>query len=161
MRRAIPAIIALAVVVAACGGAEIAERVLEGQEGVTDVEIDDDGELKIEVEGEDGDTSAVFGGGEMPADFPIPAPGGGDIQAVIESGTNSSVTIDYPEADFDALLAFYEDWISSNGLNVQSKSEINDPRLVNWLIEDGSTVYTIAISEGFGNTVVSLVVASN
>ncbi len=68
---------------AACSpGEELTEQIAESQEGVGDVEIDEDsGEVSVESD----EGSATFGGGELPDDFPIDMPEGGEVQSVIET----------------------------------------------------------------------------
>ena len=56
MKRNTIAFTAIFLAIAACSpGGGLAEQILEGQEGIENVEIDEStGEVKIEVEGEDG-----------------------------------------------------------------------------------------------------------
>ena len=83
---------ALVVTLAACSSTTVTEQILEGQEGVGNVEIDEeDGNVKIEIESEDGEASVVIGGGEVPDGFPIPIADGGTVMAVGEQGSEATV----------------------------------------------------------------------
>ncbi|MDJ0771199.1 MAG: hypothetical protein QNJ12_20595 [Ilumatobacter sp.] len=61
----------------------------------------------------DSSGSADTGGG----DFPIPAPDGLILDALVDAGIpmDSQRQLYYPNDDFDRLVAFYDDWISQNG----------------------------------------------
>ena len=162
MKRTAIAITALFFVVAACSPGEgLAEQILESQEGIDNVEINEDtGEVKIEVEGEDGD-SVVIGGGDIPDGFPIDVPGGGEVQAVLQSGTDATVSLMFDVTDFDTVIAFYENWIEKTGSEVVNKFESAAPKSVAWTLEDGSSSYTISVSEAGGQTIVSLFVTKS
>jgi hypothetical protein len=146
-----------ALALAACGGDEIAEQIIESQDGVGDIEIDqNDGTVAITIQGDDGEDSvAVFGGGEVPSDFPIPVPGGGDVGAIIETEGNTSLTLVYPMSEFDTLSQFYENWANDAG-EVQFSTASSDPRLSSWVVQSGTANYTVTVSEGNDRTVVSL-----
>jgi len=132
---------------AACSpGGTLAEQVLESQEGIENVEIDEDtGEVKIEVEGEDGGSLSV-GGGEVPDDFPIPIPDGGEIRAVFETEDEANVQASYGSGDFDAIKAFYEDWSASAG-EVQGTFETSDPPTFSVTVIDGDRSYSISVAQ--------------
>jgi hypothetical protein len=159
MKRAAISIAFLAILTTACSPSElIAEQILEGQEGIENVEIDEStGEVKIEVEGEDGG-SVVIGGGDIPDGFPIDVPSGGEVQAVLQSGTDATVSLMFDAADFDTVIAFYEDWIEKSGSDVINKFESSAPKAVAWTVEDGSASYNISVSEAGEQTIVSLFV---
>lgn len=152
--------VAALVALAACSpgemiGEEIAENILESQEGVGDVEIDTDSG-KIEVESEDG--SFTIGGGEIPDGFPIDVPGGGDVMSVIETEDGSSVSLLFPADEFDSLADFYEGWIEDSGLEISSTfNNSSDPRSMTWVVSvDDDTTYSIMVTEGDENAVVTL-----
>ncbi len=159
MKRIAMAITALFVVLTACSPGEgLAEQILENQEGIENVEINEDaGEVKIEVEGEDGG-SVVIGGGDIPDGFPVDMPGGGEVQAVFESDTDTTVAVMFDAADFDTVIAFYENWIEKTGSDVVNKFESSAPKATVWTLENGSDTYTISVSEAGEQTIVNLFV---
>jgi hypothetical protein len=162
MKRTFIATTAFILVIAACSPSElIAEQILEGQEGVDNVEIDSDtGEIKIEVEGEDGGSISI-GGGDVPSGFPIDIPGGGEVQAVLQAEGNTTVSLIFDSADFETISAFYESWVDGSGADVQNKFETSNPPSVAWTLEKGSDTYTISISEAGPQTIVSLFVTES
>lgn len=136
-RRLIIAISALALVVAACGGQsaeeELLEQILENSEGVSDIDIDTgggDGDFSITIEGEDGEGFTMsgsgddenfeytvegedgevmtVGGGEIPDSLNIPVPDGGDVTMSLVSGDDVNVALQYPQSEFDQIVAFYD-----------------------------------------------------
>lgn len=134
----------LTLAVTACSpGEELAERILESQEGVGDVEIDQDSG-QIRVEGEDGEGGSFsIGGGEVPDGFPIDIPGGGEVQSVVDTERESVVALHY-DGGFDDIKSFYEDWASSNG-EVVNTSETSNPPSASWIVEDGEAQYSINV----------------
>ena len=173
-----------ALTLTACSGTELTERIIEGQEGVGDVEIseddgtvemeimtedgdasivisEDDGTVEMEIVTEDGDASIVIGGGELPADFPIDVPVGGTVVSVMEAEGNTSVSLEYDDSEFASVVAFYENWVSNSGATVMSKTELSSPQVVSWLLESGDLMYNIVITEGAGQTLVTLFLTGN
>jgi hypothetical protein len=144
--KTITALAVLALALVACSpGEELAEQVLESEEGVGDVEIDaGSGEVRIEGEGEDGESFSI-GGGEIPDGFPIDVPGGGEVQSVVEQGDEALVAVRW-EDDFDSIASFYEDWVGSHG-EVVNKTEVSEPQSVSWTVEDGNQAYAITVSD--------------
>lgn len=144
--KTITALAVLALGLVACSpGEELAEQVLESEEGVEDIEIDaGSGEISVEGEGEDGESFSI-GGGEIPDGFPIDVPGGGEVQSVVEQGDEALVAVRW-EDDFDSIASFYEDWVSSHG-EVVNKTETSDPKSVSWSVEDGNRVYAITVAD--------------
>lgn len=142
--KTISALAVVALALTACSpGEELAEQLLESEEGVGDVEIDaGSGEFRVEGEDEDGGSFSI-GGGEIPDDFPIDVPDGGEVQSVVEDTSGSLVAVRY-EGGFDDIKDFYENWVDSNG-EVLNKSETTNPPSVSWLVEDGERSYSIAI----------------
>lgn len=127
--------------VSACSpGQEVAERILESQEGVGDVEIDEDAG-QVRIEGEDG--SLTVGGGEVPEGFPIAIPDNAVVQTVMEQGTEASVSLNIDD-DYESVRSFYEDWVDSRG-GVANAMETSDPPMITWGVEDGSRTMSITI----------------
>ncbi len=155
MRR-ITLIAVLAVVVSACGGIarnvaeNVAERVAEESGGVTDVDTGDgevtvevqdgeteativageeDGEFTVEIR-EDGETtgSGIIGGGDIPDDFPIPIPDGGDVRGVFQTTENGETTtvasVTYPADRWDEIVEFFQNWV--DGLPGDTLTAVRD-----------------------------------
>lgn len=137
-----------ALLIAACSSGDLAENIIESQEGIGDVKIDEsDGSVEIEVEDEDGNVTGVIGGGDMPDGFLIPAPAGGDVTSVFEAEDGTSVSLMYSGADFDDVAAFYEEWVDGSGLEVFNKLEISNPKSVAWSLRDGDAEHNVSITE--------------
>jgi hypothetical protein len=152
---------ALVMTLAACSPATLTEQILEGQEGVGNVEIDEeDGTVKIEIESEDGEASVVIGGGEVPDGFPIPIADGGTVTAVMEQQSDFSVSLSYDGSDYDRVKAFYEDWIDASGFEVVNKFETSAPKSISWGLEDGDASYNITMSGASEETFVILFVTN-
>ena len=159
MRRVVLASVVLTMVLAACGTA-ITEQIIEGQEGVGNVEIDENsGSVVIEFEDEEGESSGTFGGGEVPADFPVPVPGGGTVMGVFTTGGDTSLSLTYPSADFDSIKAVYENWAAGAGEEL-NKFESSSPPSVAWSIQDGDTNYNVSASDLGGEVIVTITVSS-
>ena len=138
-------------------GESIAEQILEGQEGITDVEIDEeDGTVKIE--GEDGDSSFSIGGGELPEGFPIDVMAGGSVEAVFEQLSGDTVSLTYTTG-YDDMAGFYQNWVSKSGFEETYKLESSDPKQINWGLADGNLFYGITVAEDLsgGATVILIV----
>jgi hypothetical protein len=145
---------------AACSGGDLAEEIIESQDGVGDVEIsENNGSVVIEVEDEEGDGSAVIGGGEVPADFPIPVPDGGDVAAVFTQGSDATVTLTYPASEYDSLVATYQDFVDGTGGEVNTFSSSN-PASVTWNVTVDNAYYNISVTEGDPDVTVYLVSSS-
>ena len=154
-RKLLVLVAATMLTLAACSpGEDLAEKIIESQEGVGDVEIDSDsGEVSVETD----EGSLTLGGGEIPADFPIPLPEGGDVVAVIEAAGNTTISLEY-DASIDSIVGCYQDWGDSSGLEVQGKFETSDPETISWSLADGDEYRTITVSEE-GDVVTVLVTA--
>ena len=165
MKRTAVIVSTLALLVAACSPSdvaeELAEQIAESQEGIENVEIDeDDGTIEFEIQDEEGDVTAVIGGGDIPDGFPIPVPGGGEVMAVVQQGSDTTVSIAYDSSDFGSVKDFYEDWIEGSGAEVVQKFETSAPLSVAWILEKGSASYNITVVEAGPQTMVSLLVLS-
>ncbi len=109
MKRIAIGIAAGALALTACqsAGEVLTEQIVEQVDGVGNVEIDaDTGEVKIETD--EGDIS--IGGGDIPDDFPVPVPDGGEVMTVFASPDGGSVTVSYAIDRYDDLVSYYNDW---------------------------------------------------
>jgi len=163
MRRMIMAVAALAVVAGACGAAteEIAEQLAE-QGGITDVEIDDD-QVSFNVETDEGEVSAVIGGGDVPADFPAPVPDGGNVTfSASQSGSDNSsmLALEYPEDQFDSLVSTYENWLADEGFEVQrtetTSEDVRSVLLFGTRSGTPSNAFINIAEDGSGNALVNI-----
>lgn len=158
-RRWVAVIASLTLVLAACSSSEVAERIIESQEGVGDVEIDQSGgTVQIEVQDDEGDVSAVIGGGDIPEDFPIDVPGGGKVQAVVQQQADTTVALIYEGGNYDSIQGFFEDWVSSSGGEVANKFESSTPKSTAWTVQVGDQAYTITVVETGADIQVNLFV---
>jgi len=78
---------------------------------------------------DDGEQSGEVGfGSELPDDFPLPVPAGFEVGSVFQfddaNGTTFSVVLNGPEQDFDDVATLYEDFLNSEGFEVE-KSDIS------------------------------------
>ncbi|MGB7859224.1 MAG: hypothetical protein WBM90_01865 [Acidimicrobiia bacterium] len=152
--RLLAVVLVVASVIGACSSSTVSEQILEGQEGVADVQIDEE-DGSIEVETDEGDKIAI-GTGEVPDGFPIEIPSGGELASVLEIAGADSVTIVYPLSEYDSLVSFYEGVVS--GGDELNKYESSDPRTVNWNYVVGDVFYSVTVAEGDGEVVVGLAV---
>ena len=147
--------------VAGCGGSDPAEEAANQLEqaieaagdGSVAVDIGDDGSVAIQVEGEDG--SMVIGGGDVPDGFPIPVPDGGQVISSFtgssDSGSGSSVVMQYPAGSYDDLVSTFEAWINANATDIGSfhtDSADGSSTQLYGSIADGSTVMVIVTESG-------------
>lgn len=158
MRHLVALLAALSLVLSACGGdsvedkisEQIAEEILEDS-GIEDVEIDEDeGTIELTVEGDDGDETLTIGGSDLPDDFPFPTPDEfnvGSTYSVDQAGeTMFNAVLEIPADDFDDVLAMYEDFLDDEGFEVE-KSEIS---------AEGSTVIFLSGTSGDADALVTL-----
>ncbi|MCL1598848.1 MAG: hypothetical protein M3094_06670 [Actinomycetia bacterium] len=119
-------VIALSLIVAACGGADnaansIAEQIVEQASGDSVDISTDDGGLTMSVEGEDG-TQTVSFNEALPDGFPFPVPDtyevGGAFSYDSDAGTSYSVVIQVSADEFDAMSEMYQSWMESEGFTV-------------------------------------------
>lgn len=147
MKRLGIAFVAVALFLTACQTAaeNLTEQILE-QAGEGDVDIDlSSGEVSVETD----EGSITFGGGELPDNLPIPVPDGYQVTSVFTADETASVGLAYPAADYDAIVAYYDDWTSNQSTEwSNSTSSISgDDGMINsasWS-EDGGGSY-IALS---------------
>jgi hypothetical protein len=144
-------------IASACSGEGVVEQVLESQEGVGDVEIDADSGT-FSIESEDGDTSVVVGGGEVPADFPIPLPPGGVVEAVLHQEGGTSVVIRFPIDEYEAIAGFYKNFVTSGGIEIVNTSSTSDPPLISWVLDAGADQYSVIVLNAGDATQVQLLV---
>lgn len=158
MRRLMVSIGVIALVASACGGSDtVAEQIAEQASGVDNVEISDDS-VAIEFETEEGQASAVIGGGEVPDGAPMPIPDGGDVQSSVSAAGNASVTISYPGDRFDELVSLYEEWAAAATWDNLSESSNTEPAIRGWSGQMGDSFVVVSITMGFDDdAVVSLV----
>lgn len=171
---------AFMLVAAGCGGNsvedKIAEQVLEGNEGVSNVDIDSDsGDFNMSIEGEDGETINVsgsgddeefnmtiegedgetmtIGGGEIPEGMVTPLPEGGDVMSTLSASGMISVAIEYPASMFDELVEMYDGVFSGDTQRFESSSPDGDgtQRAVTWMSADGGRQVTVADCESMGS----------
>ena len=136
----------ITLMLAACSpGDELAEQIIESQEGVEDIEIDESsGEVNVETE----DGSFTIGGGEIPADWPVAVPSGGNVLAVaVGDSGDGSLSMEFPNANYDDMVSFYDDWVAGSGLELMQRTEVQDPAGHAWTIQDGESVYTISVND--------------
>jgi hypothetical protein len=146
---------AFALLLTACGGGELAEQIIESQEGVGDIEIDESsGTVVVEIEDEEGDASISIGGGEIPDDFPVPVPEGGTVQSVVTMDTGASLSMLFPSDEFESLKDFYSSWASGESDDVTT-FESSNPKAASWTFRDGQTEYVVSLAD-VGGTGVSL-----
>lgn len=155
----------LALAVTACGGDDLAE-LLESQPGIDNVEVDDSGTAftvtndegntvsvegdqdSLTITGEDGEVVASFGAGEIPDDFPIPMLPGSNVQSMIDTGGGMLLIIEYAAGDYtyDELLAFYEEFSTTDGITVTGKLEIDTaPESISWFLDADGVAYSSAV----------------
>ncbi len=148
MKRFVPVVLGVSLILAACQSASetIAEQLAEQVEGVDNVEIDTDtGQVKIETD----EGSVTIGGGELPDDFPVPLPDGYQVASVFTADGTSAVSLAYPEGDFDEIVAFFDDWTSSQSTAwSKSTSSVSGGEgtidSANWFEDEGSSFISIS-----------------
>lgn len=111
----------------------------------------DDG--TITIEGEDGETMTI-GGGEIPASLQIPVPDGGDVVSTIESGSDVTVSLVYPIASHDAIVAFYDNTLNAGSDDVTRSestfsSDDGEIHSVFWT-DSASSSWTVTLGTCYG-----------
>lgn len=183
MKRLVIVISALLLLTAACGGKSAEEQLLEeimensGEDiGDLDIDLDEDGEgFSISVEGEDGEDISIsgggddedfsmtvegedgevmtIGGGEVPDDLTVPYPDGGSVMNSFSSQSDVSVTLQYPNNDFDSLVSFYDGELDAGSDDIDRNessftSEDGTFRNVFWSSSSGD--WTVNVSDCYG-----------
>lgn len=145
-------------VLAACSpGEELAEQIAESQEGVGDVEVDEDsGEVSVETD----EGSATFGGGELPDDFPVDMPDGGNVQSVIEQEGDVIATVNYEE-DFSTIAGHFEAWVDDSGMEVANRFESSNPQSISWALEDDHRAHNITVAAADETVQVTVMIGEN
>ena len=121
-RMSLIVVAAFALLVSACSSASdtaaenLAEKLIEASsDGDVDVNISGEGDdVTIEMETEDGSVS-IGVGAELPDGLDIPVPDGGDVTTSVEVEEGVMVVVTYPKGDYDAIVAFYDDWTAGSG----------------------------------------------
>ncbi len=140
----------------ACSSEDVAEQIVEGQDGITDVEIDEnDGEVSIEFEGDDGESGSVtVGGGDLPDEFPIGVPPGGEVFGVSEAEGTYVIILEYPGDAFASVVAFFDAELANEGFTVSSPFGNTDIS-ASWLGERGSELLNMT-AQGGDTVIVSM-----
>ncbi|MGI9603467.1 MAG: hypothetical protein ACR2QE_16400 [Acidimicrobiales bacterium] len=102
-------------------------------DAASEPESSEDGQATIADDGDNG------GGESAPADlgdFPIPAPPGGTVTFTNEVDDITAITFSLPPEDFDATVAFYDDWTDSEADEYQRVVAESDG--VSWLRTSGA-----------------------
>ncbi len=142
-------LVVLALIIGACGNIaeniaeEAIERGLEAEGGGNvDIDLDSDGEGSISIEGgAQGDAQMSFGGGELPEGLDIPVVDGyavaGSSVMSGDDGDFINVILQYPPSEYDALVAYYDDYF--DGLEGSTKTESSSEgfRNVSWSSNSG------------------------
>jgi hypothetical protein len=170
---------ALALVAAACGGGDdLAEAIInsqtdgnvdisndgqsitfESEDGSGTINTDGDGNITFQGTDEDGgQISITGGGGDIPADFPLPVAPGGTVAFSMSSTEGDLLTISYPADDFDQLAALYTEFMTSTeGEESISNGTVDGSKWFNsWITLADGTYLSASLSQGADETVVSL-----
>ncbi len=142
----------LAVTATSCGA--VAERATERAVEKA-IENESGGNVDVDLNGSDGgiqvtdDTGqmAIGGGAEIPADFPMPVPSGGEVLFSLTNAGGASVTVQYEDSRYDEIVATYEDHFA--GQTDVQRSESSDPRSVSWFSDGG----LVSVSDSGDGTV--------
>jgi len=131
--------IAMALLVAACGGPsvsdEVAEKVAENliedaTGGQVDIETSEEGEIRFTVEDDEG-AAVQVGAGSLPDDFPFPLPDeytvGMNVRKDGSAGTEFLAVIQVPGEDIDAMAEMYASWLDSQGFEMVDRYEVQVP----------------------------------
>ncbi|MFZ0491986.1 MAG: hypothetical protein WAM81_02180 [Acidimicrobiia bacterium] len=117
MRKAIVMWLALLLVVPLTGCAKAAEKVAEktienASGGDANVDLSNNGGT-VKIETSEG--SATYGGGEIPGSIDITFPSGGTVLVSTDSATEASVMVQYEGANFDDIVASFQNWVDDSG----------------------------------------------
>lgn len=157
-RSVVGATVVLAVLGTACSGDDDADS--DGVDVVTDQNADEDaGQGSDQGAGEqtggdgtaDDDGASDAAAGSDRVDFVIPAPDGLVLDALVDAGLDmvddgtGQRQLYYDGADFDRVVAFYDDWTAANG--DWQKSEVEGDVVFVGL--DVDVIRTIAITPDY------------
>lgn len=119
-RSVVSLLVAVALLLAACGGAAetIAEQIVEESAG-GDAEVDfdsDSGNLSIET---DEGTIEVGTDVEIPDGLTVDVPPGGSVMSAFDFDNDISVSVSYDLDQFDTLVDFYATWTAGQSGNFE------------------------------------------
>ena len=137
-----------ALAASACSSAaeELSEQIVEaGGDGNVEVDIDDE-TVSVSFEDEDGSGSYTVGGGELPDDFPVPVPDGGEVVSVFEAEGDTAVAMTYDAGRYAELVDFYEDWVAGADMpELQTSSaEFEGMQSTQWFSPSAGTYISVA-----------------
>ncbi len=164
--RKLAVLLALGLVLGACGrvaqnvAENVAEKVAENQTGAENVDIQqNEGTIKVEVQGGDQEGTISVGAGEVQEDFHIPLPDGGEVQTVLDITQNGervvNVTVAYPLDRYDELVSFYKDW--ADGLPGDTQVSITSGSYQNAIFVNDTEGVSVTVAPGDDSAVVTAV----
>ncbi len=140
----------LALITAGCAKAsekvaeQVVERAIESESGGdVNVDLGGDGQATIEYSDEQGEGKITIGGGEIPADFPVPFPDGGTVVQTATGPEGGVVTVTYDDRSYDELVSFYDDWTQDQGEVSKIETSEDGQRSTSWIGEQ----FFIAVQE--------------
>ena len=157
MRRLLILVGVIALLVVACSGDDDAGQSVDEQDGGGDIEVESDGGDGGDDGGGDGGEDASgsgSGGVELPDDFPIEVPPGGEVFGVSESDGVYVVIVEYPGDAFDSVVEFFDAELADEGFAVSSPFGNTDIS-ASWSGERGSESLTMT-AQGGDQVIVSI-----
>jgi hypothetical protein len=140
---------------AACGGGathEVAENILEQQPGVQNVEVDDTS-ISMSFESEEGDISMEMGTGDLPDGFPFPIPDGCDVVGSSRwegpDGVAMQAGLEFPPAEFDAIVGFYEAFLEDEGFDITKTVTGTDTDTMVMLLAEGPEATASVVASSY------------
>ncbi|MDJ0924129.1 MAG: hypothetical protein QNJ77_06160 [Acidimicrobiia bacterium] len=122
----------------------------EGQDfSITGGGNDDD--FEITISGEDGEQMTI-GGGEIPDELVLPYPPGGSVSSTFVTGSDVNVSLQYPAAQFDQLVSFYDSELGSDAERSESTYSTEDGTFRNVFFNAQDGNWTVGISDCVGFT---------
>lgn len=160
---------ALMLLFAACGdddgglGGGLLEDAIEREAG-GDVNVDisgDEDDFTIEFQDEQGG-GVISGGDDIPDGFPMPLPdnyvGLGSTAFEGDGERTVSVILEIPGSDLDKVIALYEGWLASRGVDADTmRISSEGTSLITIGGEADGETYGVTISSDASETVVSLI----
>ncbi len=130
----------IAVGAAGCGGDDDGI----GSSATADQADADGSSTETGDDGSDPDGSAGGSGASVDGDFPIPIADGVLLDVLADAGVPMAGQrqLFYPEADFDRIVAFYEDWVG--GRDGWARTELDGQVFFQQVGGDGLQAITIA-----------------